>query len=490
MTIAESQLSHLWAWLTTPDAAWAFCSVPFLAVFCLFLSFYLLLRRFSRQGMLAYVTGFGLLFAWKAGGVSAGLLPATVAASWLLTRLLLRAEGGWRKAVAAVTVAAELAPLLYYKYTHFFAEVFAELLHTNFAPAVLVVPVGLSFYTFQAVSYTVDVYRRRWDGRDTFLEYSFYLTFFPLLLAGPITRAETLLPQVRMLRPATPRLVYGGLFLVLAGLLKKGVVADYIAQYNNWIFDDPTAYSGFENLMGLLGYTLQIYCDFSGYSDISIGLAGVLGFRLRENFRLPYRSLNVTEFWRRWHIALSTWFRDYLYIPLGGNRHGRLRTSLNCVMTMLAAGLWHGATGMFVVWGAMHGAALVVHKTLKPWLDTVPNVFFVRLLSWLLTFGFLTVSWAYFRAETPEVAAALFGNIRDTLSWDYLMPFVQARPTWSAFVALGFACHGLHYRGYVRLQHAFIRSPWVLKLLLASATVAAVAYFRTDEVPPFIYSRF
>lgn len=489
-TLAEHLLSRLWLWLTTPDAAWAFCSVPFLGTFCLFLSFYLLLRRHSRQGMLAYVTAFGLLFAWKSGGVLMLLLPATTVVSWLLTRWVGRAEGGWRKAALALTVCAELAPLLYYKYTHFFAEVLDELLHTNFALPALVLPVGISFYTFQAVSYTADVYRRRWDGHDSLPEYAFYLTFFPLLLAGPITRAETLLPQVRRLHPATPRLVYGGLFLILTGLLKKGVVADYIAQYNNWIFDAPASYSGFEGMMGIVGYTLQIYCDFSGYSDLSIGLAGVLGFRLRENFRLPYQSLNVTEFWRRWHIALSTWFRDYVYIPLGGNRHGRLRTGLNCLVTMLVAGLWHGATWMFVLWGAMHGAALVVHKSLKGLLDAVPNAFFVRMLSWMLTFMFLLVTWTFFRAETPEATATLFGHIRDTFSWDYLVPFVKARPTWSALVALGFASHAIRYGHYLRLKHAFVRSPWVVKLLLAGAAVAAVAYFRTDEVQPFIYSQF
>ena len=349
-------LSHFFS---GADSTWSFVSIPFAVAFILFFGLFILVRKQSRMLMLGYVVVFSMFFAWKANGILMLLLPITVLVSYYMTRRMSEEEDTRRrKWWMWGTVAVVLAPLLYFKYTNFFIDILRDITRSNFSPLSIILPVGISFYTFQAISYTVDVYKKRFTMEVSLLEYTFYLTFFPLLMAGPITRAETLIPQIKHRFHITDTQVYTGLWLIMVGLLKKALIADYIAQYNNWIFDDPEAYSGFENAMGAIGYTLQIYCDFSGYSDISIGLASLLGITLKDNFRYPYQSLNLQEFWRRWHISLSTWFRDYVYIPMGGNRKGELRTYFNNFITMLVAGLWHGASWMFVIWGAMHGIGL------------------------------------------------------------------------------------------------------------------------------------
>ena len=474
--------------LTSQDSTWGLVAPAFALTFLLYFGPYLLLARSRRRNLrLAYVVLFSLFFAYKASGILMLLLPLSALTSWLLAEAIRRCEGWRRKLVLVIALLVEFAPLLYYKYADFALLTLNHLLATNFQPLDLLLPVGISFYTFQAVSYTVDVYRRRFTLRSTLLEYSFYLTFFPLLMAGPITRAEVLIPQLREEPKASP---YTGLYLVLLGVLKKVVVADYVAQFTNWIFTSPTDYSGFEGLMGIMGFTLQIYCDFSGYSDIAIGTAAIMGYELRENFRFPYQSLNLTDFWRRWHIALSTWFRDYLYIPLGGNRHGRLRMYLGCFVTMLAAGLWHGASWQFVLWGALHGIGLVVHKALKPLLDYVPNTLWVRFLSWLLTFCYVAFAWVFFRSPDLDTALTLLRHIAGNFSWDYLVPFVYARTAWTVIALLGFALHALRQRHADALRAAFVRSHWLVKLLLTLLTLQLAINISQQGVAPFIYAQF
>ncbi|MBQ8656744.1 MAG: MBOAT family protein [Prevotella sp.] len=483
-------MNQLINFFTTQTEGWSIMAFPFMVAFVVFYACYLLIRR-SRGLMMAYVIAFSLLFAWKANGVLMVLLPLTAVMTWLMTEAMRSSRGDLRRFWLATTILSALAPLLYYKYTNFFLDTLNELLATNFSPLSLLLPVGISFYTFQIISYAVDVYKRRFTLRTSLTEYLFYITFFPLLVAGPITRASTLLPQIKNRSPFTnPHLPYIGLWLIISGLLKKMVVADYIAQYNNWIFDDPTAFSGFEGLMGIVGFTLQIYCDFAGYSDMSIGLAALMGFQLKENFRFPYQSRNLTEFWHRWHISLSTWFRDYVYIPLGGNRHGRLRTCVNSFLTMLVAGLWHGASWMFVIWGVLHGLGLVVHKLLKPWLDRVPDTLTVRCCATLLTFVYVSVAWVFFRSADMSTALALFHHVGSDFSLSYLVPFVTARPLWMAIVVGGLLLCGLRERHVNWLQQTFIRMPWIVKLLLFAGVMWLVTIMSQSNVRPFVYAQF
>lgn len=222
---------------------------------------------------------------------------------------------------------------------------------------------GHLFFTFQSLSYTIDVYRRQITPLTSLLDYAFYVSFFPQLVAGPIVRARDFIPQIRRPLFVSNEMFGRGIFLIVSGLFKKAVISDYISvNFVERIFDNPTLYSGVENLIGVYGYALQIYCDFSGYSDMAIGIALLLGFHFNINFDSPYKSASITEFWRRWHISLSSWLRDYLYISLGGNRKGKIRQYANLIITMFLGGLWHGASWNFVLWGMMHGVALAAHK--------------------------------------------------------------------------------------------------------------------------------
>ena len=303
-------------------------------------------------------------------------------------------------------------------------------------------------------------------------------------------RASEFMPQLQDNKPATREMIYGGLWLVMLGILKKAVFADYIAQYNDIAFGNPAGYTGFELLMAVLGYTMQIYCDFSGYSDMAIGLGSIMGFNLGINFNYPYRSLNVTEFWRRWHITLSTWLRDYVYIPLGGNRKGEARRYFNLMVTMLLGGLWHGAAWTFVVWGAGHGIALCIHKLSKPWLDRIESTPFTRFVSWLMTFSLVALLWVFFRASTFHVAGQVISGIFTDFEWAYLPVFLERRMTWCIMLAIIYGLHFVPTRIWDKMRDKFIAAPWVVKLIIFIMLIQLVLQFASATVQPFLYSQF
>ena len=242
--------------------------------------------------------------------------------------------------------------------------------------------------------------------------------------------------------------------------------------------------------MGLLGYVMQIYCDFSGYSDMAIGIAMIMGFKLMKNFDFPYKSKNLSEFWRRWHISLSTWLRDYVYIPLGGNRKGTLRTYINNFLTMLVGGLWHGAAWKFVFWGAMHGVGLAVHKACKPWLDRLPDTWLVRAVSWSVTMVYVSLLFVFFRAESWEDSLLILNNIFTNFSFDYALPFLKVRYVWVIMMVIIIGSHSLPSRWYDAAQRWFIRSNWMVKLALFLVVVQLVIEFMSENVAPFIYFQF
>jgi len=464
-----------------------FLSMEFWVLLVLMLPIYAILKKNSRYGMMAWVIAFSLFFFYKANGWLMILLPCTAALNFYLTERMRKLEGRSKKAILALTVIADLSVLLYFKYSGFILQ---DVLRSNFSLGKIALPIGISFYTFQAISYAVDVYRGTYKGRPDLLEYLFYLSFFPLLMAGPITRANTLLPQIRENKMPTAECLSMGVWLIILGIIKKGVLADYLAVYNNLAFDTPASYSGYELLMAAIGYTMQIYLDFSGYSDLAIGLAALLGFKLDENFLFPYRSLNLTEFWRRWHISLSTWFRDYLYIPLGGNRKGKFRTLLNNFFTMVVAGLWHGASWMFVIWGALHGAGLVVHKLCRPFLRKIPDSFPVKALSWILTMSFVMVAWVFFRSPDMDVAAQFFQKIFSGIDLAYIAPFWTARKLWCIILIISVASLAISPGMYSRAQNIFLKLPWIVKLLVLVVAVQLLIQLRSGDISPFIYYQF
>lgn len=469
-----------------------FNSLSFYAVFIAFLAIYAVLYRTSRTLMMLYVTLFSLYFFARMNPGVATLLPLTALLSWSMVRRMNECKGRHRRGWLAFIVAVDLLPLLYFKYANFGMDLLGRLLHENFPLVETVLPVGISFYTFQAISHAVDVYRRRLRLKMDFLEYLFYLSFFPLLLAGPITRAGHMLKQMREHAPVDARLLYTGMWLVMMGVLKKCVVADYVAQFNNWAFEEPALYNGVELLMAALGFSVQIYCDFSGYSDMSIGIAAMMGVRLRENFNLPYQSLNISEFWRRWHISLSTWFRDYVYIPLGGNRVGRVRMYMNNFLTMLVAGLWHGSTMMFALWGALHGVALVVHKMCRNlFLGRLsPHNLWVTVLSWLLFQSFLLLTWVFFRSADVGMAMLFLRRIVTEFDVDCIPAFLSQRPLWVILVFGAMLVHGIRESWFYRMQEYFIALPWWCKSLLLLFVLQLAIELGGSEVQPFLYYKF
>ncbi len=474
-----------------PAAPMLFSSGTFWALFLLFMPLYGLLRSRLLQ-MLAFVTAFSFFFYYKSSGFFVGLLALTSLLDWLLSRAMARPGRSrvFRRGCLALSLTFSLGILAYFKYANFFLWNINAMVGGNFQPLDLVLPVGISFYTFQSVSYMVDVYKGRVSPTDTWLEYAFFLSFFPALVAGPIVRADYFLPQIRENRHASRTEVYTGLWLIILGVLKKAVIADYIAQYNDLIFQTPGGYSGFETLMGVIGYTMQIYCDFSGYSDMAIGIALIMGFRLARNFNFPYKARNLTDFWRRWHISLSTWLRDYIYIPLGGNRKGTARTYVNNFATMLIGGLWHGAAWKFVFWGAMHGAGLAVHKASKPWLGRVADTWPVKALSWLTTMVFVSMLWVFFRADSWADSLTVIGSVFTDFSPAYIPAFAAARTMWLVLMAVIIVAHCLPSAFWERAAEWFVRTPWLVKLLIFTVTVQLVLEFRSESVTPFIYFQF
>lgn len=463
----------------------------FWVLFLVFLPVYAMLKH-RRTQMMIFVLAFSLYFYYKSSGWFFILLVCTSLCDWLLSHAIARSTvPRTRRLLTALSITLSLSVLGYFKYANFIVWNWSAIVGSNFQPLDIILPVGISFYTFQSISYVVDVYKQRIAPTQSWLEYAFYLSFFPQLVAGPIVRADYFLPQLRDNRPATREMTYSGLWLVMVGIVKKAIIADYIAQYNDLIFSNPGGYGGLETLMGIAGYTMQIYCDFSGYSDMAIGIALILGFRLSENFRLPYQSKNITEFWRRWHISLSFWFRDYVYIPLGGNRKGKVRMYFNNFLTMLVAGLWHGSSWMFVIWGALHGFGLVVHKFFSRQLGiSIPRTLAGNSLSWLITYLYICFAWSFFRAKDLGVLGKMYDKVANDFSIDYLVPFFHARPAWTLCIIGVMLSYLFTERQYHRLQARFILLPWVAKLLLFIICLQMVVEVSQESVQPFIYYQF
>jgi alginate O-acetyltransferase complex protein AlgI len=419
-----------------------------------------------------------------------------------------RRRRGW----VVASVASNLAILGYFKYYNFFVDNLDPLVAWSglALPTLnILLPAGISFYTFKSMSYTIDVYRGEIEPCRSWLDYATFVTFFPELIAGPIVRASVFLPQMtRRIGPTMDRLGVGA-SLFLLGLTKKVVIADRVAVPVDHIFAHPALFSGGVLWLGAIGYSIQIYCDFSGYSDMAIGTAKMFGYDLPENFNMPYVAASITEFWRRWHMTLSAWLRDYLYIPLGGNRRGHARTYVNLMLTMLLGGLWHGASWNFVLWGGLHGVALAVHRFYRQRLG--PHRELPTLIAWPMTLLFVVLCWIPFRAthfgDTVQFIRGMFTHGGGTTTFApeviyiamalvipaHLMGLYLARQAGRASAGftrvLGAAgaelavnpTSGWALRLTTRtLVGAFLLPLWVLVVLLSAETAAR----------PFIYFQF
>jgi alginate O-acetyltransferase complex protein AlgI len=434
---------------------------------------------------------FYAFWGWKYAVLLAGYTLATWLLGWWLASGV--RKRGW---ILALAIVLDLAPLAFFKYYGFIAFNLSELLHWfglsgTASLTQVAIPVGISFTTFRGVSYLVDIYRRR-SARVSLVDFTLFMSFFPYLAAGPIARASQLVPQLATRSPARGIDATRALYLIALGLAKKVIIGDFLARsLVDGVFSAPGQYSSLDVVVGVHAYAVQIYCDFSGYSDMAIGIALLLGFVLPVNFNRPYTAASVREFWRRWHMTLSTWIRDYLYIPMGGSRGGRWATYRNVVITMVLAGLWHGAGWTFLVWGLLHGAALAVEhvvadrrqkRGLAPWTPGRLGSVLAR----VLTLEFVVLAWIFFRADSLGSAARV---IAATFTAWGRAPSVG----WLVVLAIA-AGLGLQYlpAGLTDRLESFLSRRWPVwqGLVFGLVLFAIVGVFGAEGVTNFIYIGF
>lgn len=421
------------------------------------------------------------------------LLWISTVVDWYAAQGLVKAERPThRRAWMLLSVVANLGMLGYFKYGHFLLQNFQVLMATfgvDYQPPGwdIVLPVGISFYTFATMSYTLDIYLRRAKPASNLLDYALFVTFFPHLVAGPIMRPTELVPQFAQPRRATPEQLRFGLALMTLGLFQKIVLADsFLASAAEMIYDGHGAPGALDAWMGTLAFSGQIFCDFAGYSTTAIGAALCLGFAMPDNFRFPYAAVGFSDFWRRWHITLSAWLRDYLYIPLGGNRHGEARTYLALMATMLLGGLWHGASWTFVVWGGLHGTYLAGERALRSRFGEWRPGPLAMVFLGLLTYALINVTWVFFRAKTfPQAWTVLRGMFGGNGGAQPILPYAHLVPVALIVGALVFAHWQMRNRTLESViactRPATIAAVWALmafSIVIAQGDGSAFIYFQ------------
>ena len=519
----------------------------FVFFFAVFITLYYLFRNNIRTRRYIFCF-FSLYFFYKASGSFVGLVIVSAVVDFALSNAIWKQTNpGKKKALLVASIVFNLGMLVTFKYTNFFLSLSNDLFSTGFNPLNIILPIGISFYTFENLSYTVDVYRGQFEPARKFSDYLLFLSFFPKLMMGPIVRAHDFVPQINRPYVLDETDFSKGFYLIISGLIKKLIISDYITlNFVDYIFDDPSRYTGLENLFAVYGYAVVIYCDFSGYSDIAIGIARWLGFTIPTNFLSPYQSRSITEFWRRWHISLSSWLRDYLYIPLGGNRQASIGTwlfsilffvlvwlagthlfqfnwwqalagtavigllfmvpallqreakgvaaNMNQVTTMLLGGFWHGASFNFIIWGALHGIALAVHKI---WMMMTGKAFasfnntrLYNAIALLITFHFVCFCWIFFHAHDYDSAMVMIRQITGDLDFRVWNAFFDNY--WSVLVMMSIAylIHAIPDSLADQLIARSGRVPLIAYLLLFLAFVVLYGYFKSSEPVLPIYLQF
>ena len=519
----------------------------FVYFFTLFILLFFALRNHHKARRYVFCI-FSLYFFYKASGWFVGLVLVSAVVDFFLSNAIYREKSQSRKKFLLVlSILFNLGMLFYFKYTDFFIEISNSLFDTNFNPLNLILPIGISFYTFENLSYTVDVYRGEFKPANKFSDYLLFLAFFPKLMMGPIVRAHDFVPQINEPYVISERDFAKGFFLIISGLIKKLVISDYITlNMVDYMFDNPALHTGVENLMAVYGYAMVIYCDFSGYSEIAIGIALWLGFKIPPNFMSPYQSLNITEFWRRWHISLSTWLKDYLYIPLGGNRNfsvasfifvggflvgsfimgvelfhlsnlwaavvsavlllifiipalitrktSGIAANFNLLTTMLLGGFWHGASWNFIIWGAIHGVGLGIHKIWMLLTDKSFSGFnqsrIYKIISGILTFHFVCFAWIFFKAEDLEIAKTMIYQIFNNFDISVFGPFYD---NYKGIVWMILAAMVLHLIPDNLADKVIARTktiPMVVYILVFFLFLILYGYFKSAEQVMPIYLQF
>ena len=484
----------------------------FLILFVLFVAVYRMLRPWRTVRML-FTIAFSLYFYYKSSGLCTLILLGVAVADYLLGLLMGRTGGNARRrAIVGVNIALNVGMLIYFKYFTLIADTISQVFSAHIDPLHLLMPAGISFFTFRSISYMVDLYRGVLQPCRNMLHYVFFLTFFPPLLAGPVVRAKDMLPQIAADPVPTRDMVSEGVWLIMLGIVKKMVIADFISgNFVDRVFDNPALYSGFENLMASFGFTIQLYCDFSGYSDMAIGIALLLGYRFGENFNAPFKAQNPTEFWHRWHISLSTWLRDYVYIPLGGNRCSRPRSYFNLLATMVVGGIWHGASWMYVIWGVAHGVLLVSHKIIRSLLPepvavaagasgSTPEIAvgaprraiepMVRVANMMFMFLLVSAAFMVFRCTSMENVEMMFNQILFSFHPGVAGQFVNGYPAIVLAMAVAFVVHLLPDSFTAPVRRCFLAAPVPVQALMLALALLVAIQVRSSDIVPFIYLQY
>ncbi len=553
----DNILQHITSYLLfTKGEPIIFTQLYFWGFFTLVLLVYLLVYKKNTLRTF-FLLAVSLFFYYKTSGVFLVLLIFTIISDYNWGKLIYKTNSTYKKNMyLTISMILNLGLLCYFKYAYFFVEsanqianadihffnYFSEFTNTAFNTKdpidKLVLPVGISFFTFQSISYTIDMYRKKIEPVKSVFDYGFFVCFFPHLVAGPIVKANEFLHQIYQPYNLTRKEFGFAVFWILNGLTKK-TMADYIAvNYIDRIFDSPTYYSGVETIFGIFGYSLQIYADFSGYTDIAIGIALLLGYRLKTNFKSPYKAQNVSEFWQRWHISLSTWLKDYLYIPLGGNKAGSvgsyicisflalvmvlltgklfllllflflaivvlvliyffpkikqsINTNINLLITMLLGGFWHGSSWLFIIWGGLNGVGLIVHKL---WLSISPfknnNSFWVKALTVFITLSFISFTRIFFRSSNLDTVITLFDRVQNHLG--FALTFGIIKGYWIVFmvIAIGYLIHWIPERVKEKYRLGFAELPLPIMSAVTVISVLCIYQLISGNMQPFIYFQF
>ncbi|MCM1163020.1 MAG: MBOAT family protein [Muribaculaceae bacterium] len=485
----------------------------FLLLFAAFAVVYRALRPL-RTARMIFTILFSLYFYYMSSGLCCLILAGVAVSDWALGRWMGSvSRDSIRRLIVAINITVNVGMLVYFKYFNLLADTLSRFLTEHIDPLEIILPAGISFFTFRSISYIVDLYRGTLQPCRSLLDYMFFLTFFPPLLAGPVVRAKDMLPQIASDPVATPQMVGEGVWLIMLGIIKKMVIADYIAgNFVDRVFDNPALYSGFENMMATFGFTIQLYCDFSGYSDMAIGIALLLGFKFKENFNAPFKAQNPTEFWHRWHISLSTWLRDYVYILMGGNRCSRPRAYFNQFATMVIGGFWHGASWMYVIWGAVHGALLVIHKMIRGILPATGSAvvaqgtgdaevslwapepqrvpLWLKAINMVVTFLLVAAAFMLFRARSMEDVGMMWHQILTDFHLSVAPQFVSGYLMIVLAMVAGYMVHVTPSRFTSPVKQSFISAPLLIQTLALAAVLLIAIQVRSSDIVPFIYLQY
>lgn len=469
----------------------------------LFAAVYALYAALSRTRARIYVLlAFSLYFYYKFSGPFVLLMLGTALLDWALSLALHRTRGdGARLALKYTSIGLSLGLLGYFKYTNFFVQSWWSIANPGSEAPVydILLPIGISYYTFKSIHYILEVHGGEAPERN-FFHYLTYISFFPNILAGPISRKDEILPQLRQPLQLSREDMGRAFFLFVKGLFKKIVIADFLAvNFVNRVFSSPDSYSGFENLMATYTYGFQLYADFSGYVDMALGVALLLGFRLQPNFNEPFKATNISDFWRRWHMTLSSWFNDYVFVPLSFAWRGwrRAGTILAVLLTFTLSGLWHGPHWAYVLWGTSHGLAIayeVATGGIRKRLAALLPRWLYTTLSVLVTYQFLAFTYILFQAavlnKDLDYMGLMYGKIFTQLDWTLAPAFVQAYLWVVVVLALAILLHYLPTRWKLTLERSWIRTPWLLQPLLLALAVLLIYQVKSAAMLSFVYLQF